>query len=114
MEALVYKDKKMLRRGYTTGTCAALAAQGAVSFLVSGIWPETAELMTPAGQMVRVPLMEKKAGNGAASCAVKKEYSKKQRTEDLQYLLNIMRILKLMIFILKKKTEIRCAMLTVI
>lgn len=72
MEALVYKDKKMLRRGYTTGTCAALAAQGTVSFLVSGIWPETAELMTPAGQMVRVPLMEKKAGNGAASCAVKK------------------------------------------
>ena len=61
MEALVYKDKKMLRRGYTTGTCAALAAQGAVSFLVS------------AGQMVRVPLMEKKAGNGAASCAVKKD-----------------------------------------
>ena len=54
MEALVYKDKKMLRRGYTTGTCAALAAQGAVSFLVSGIWPETAEFMTPAGQMVRV------------------------------------------------------------
>lgn len=73
MEALVYKDKKMLRRGYTTGTCAALAAQGAVSFLVSGIWPETAELMTPAGQMVRVPLMEKKAGNSAASCAVKKD-----------------------------------------
>ena len=73
MEALVYKDKKMLRRGYTTGTCAALAAQGAVSFLVSGIWPETAELTTPAGQMVRVPLMEKKAGNGAVSCAVKKD-----------------------------------------
>lgn len=73
MEVLVYKDKKMLRRGYTTGTCAALAAQGAVSFLVSGIWPETAELMTPAGQVVRVPLMEKKAGNGAASCAVKKD-----------------------------------------
>ena len=73
MEALVYKDKKMLRRGETTGTCAALAAQGAVSFLVSGIWPETAELMTPAGQMVRVPLMEKKAGNGAVSCAVKKD-----------------------------------------
>lgn len=73
MEALVYKDKKMLRRGYTTGTCAALAAQGAVSFLVSGIWPETAEFMTPAGQMVRVPLMEKKAWNGAASCAVKKD-----------------------------------------
>ena len=73
MEALVYKDKKMLRRGYTTGTCAALAAQGAVSFLVSGLWPETAELMTPAGQMVRVPLRETKAGNGAASCAVKKD-----------------------------------------
>lgn len=73
MEALVYKDKKMLRRGYTTGTCAALAAQGAVSFLVSGLWPETAELMTPAGQIVRVPLMEKKAENGAASCAVKKD-----------------------------------------
>lgn len=73
MEAFVYKNKKMLRRGYTTGTCAALAASGAVSFLVSGIWPETAELMTPAGQTVRVPLLEKRAENGAASCAVKKD-----------------------------------------
>ena len=71
-EHYIRSGQKWLRQGYTTGTCAALAAQGAVSFLVSGIWPETAELMTPAGQMVRVPLMEKKAGNGAASCAVKK------------------------------------------
>ena len=73
LELYIPVGRERLRCGYTTGTCAALAAQGAVSFLVSGIWPETAELMTPAGQMVRVPLMEKKAGNGAVSCAVKKD-----------------------------------------
>ena len=73
LELYIPVGRERLRGGYTTGTCAALAAQGAVSFLVSGIWPETAELMTPAGQMVRVPLMEKKAGNGAVSCAVKKD-----------------------------------------
>lgn len=49
METFVYKDHKKLRCGYTTGTCAALAAQGAVRFLLTGSWRETEELMTPKG-----------------------------------------------------------------
>ena len=47
MDTFVYKDHKKLRCGYTTGTCAAIAAQGAVRFLLTGSWKETEEIMTP-------------------------------------------------------------------
>lgn len=49
MDTFVYKDHKKLRCGYTTGTCAALAAQGAVRFLLTGSWKETEEIMSPEG-----------------------------------------------------------------
>ena len=73
METFVYKDHKKLRCGYTTGTCAALAAQGAVRFLLTGSWRETEELMTPKGIPVRVALEEKTSGDGWAECAVLKD-----------------------------------------
>lgn len=73
METFVYKDHKKLRCGYTTGTCAALAAQGAVRFLLTGSWRETEELMTPKGIPVRVALEEKTSGDGWAECAVRKD-----------------------------------------
>lgn len=73
METFVYKDHKKLRCGYTTGTCAALAAQGAVRFLLTGSWRETEELMTPKGIPVRVMLEEKTSGDGWAECAVRKD-----------------------------------------
>ncbi len=73
MDTFVYKDHKKLRCGYTTGTCAALAAQGAVRFLLTGSWKETEEIMTPKGIPVCVSLEEKSSGDGWAECAVRKD-----------------------------------------
>ena len=73
MDTFVYKDHKKLRCGYTTGTCAALAAQGAVRFLVTGSWKETEEIMTPKGVPVCVSLEEKTSGDSWAECAVRKD-----------------------------------------
>ncbi len=73
MDTFVYKDHKKLRCGYTTGTCAALAAQGAVQFLLTGSWKETEEIMTPKGIPVCVSLEEKTSGDGWAECAVRKD-----------------------------------------
>ena len=73
MDTFVYKDHKKLRCGYTTGTCAALAAQGAVRFLLTGSWKETEEIMTPKGIPVCVSLEEKTSGDSWAECAVRKD-----------------------------------------
>ena len=73
MDTFVYKDHKKLRCGYTTGTCAALAAQGAVRFLLTGSWKETEEIMTPKGVPVCVSLEEKTSGDSWAECAVRKD-----------------------------------------
>ena len=47
---------KMLRCGYTTGTCASLAAAAATRFLLSGEAPGAEELMTGKGIPVRVEI----------------------------------------------------------
>ena len=64
---------KRLRCGYTTGTCAALAAAAAARKLLLGRWPETVALMTPKGIRVEVLPEEKSEGPGWAACAVKKD-----------------------------------------
>lgn len=48
----IRSGQKRLRCGYTTGTCAALAAAGATVRLLSGKEPETVSLMTPKGVLV--------------------------------------------------------------
>lgn len=73
MEDFIYKDKKMLRCGYTTGTCAALAAKAAVTFLISGHWVSEMEIVTPKGKAVTASIQECRSGPGFAECAVKKD-----------------------------------------
>ncbi len=48
-EHYVRSGQKLLRCGYTTGTCAALAAAGAARLLLTGTAPETVALRTPKG-----------------------------------------------------------------
>ena len=61
--------------GYTTGTCAALAAQGAARLLLTGRAPEAVSLTTPKGLEVSVPLAgaELLEDGRWARCAVQKD-----------------------------------------
>ena len=53
-EHYVRSGQKLLRCGYTTGTCAALGAAGAARLLLTGHAPETVALRTPTGIVVEV------------------------------------------------------------
>lgn len=48
-ENYVYRDSKMLRRGYTTGTCAAAAAKAAALHAVDGTVSESVTVLLPKG-----------------------------------------------------------------
>ena len=72
-EHYVRSGQKLLRCGYTTGTCAALAAAGAARLLLTGTIPETVALRTPKGIVVEVaPLFCRKTADGA-ECAIEKD-----------------------------------------
>ncbi len=69
----VYKDHKRLRRGYTTGSCAAAAAQAAVYLLLRGSAPPEIRLRTPKGVELRLTPEAARRANGWAECAVRKD-----------------------------------------
>ena len=72
-EHTIRSGAKLLRCGYTTGSCAALAASGAVRLLLSGEAPQTVRLVTPKGWPVEVPLAEAVLDGDEARCAVRKD-----------------------------------------
>lgn len=72
-EHYVRSGTKMLRCGYTTGTCAALATLGAVKYALNGIPPETVSVMTGKGLLVETEITESGCGGGCFWCAVKKD-----------------------------------------
>jgi len=72
-EHYIRSGQKLLRCGYTTGTCAALGAAGAARLLLTGHTPETVALRTPKGIVVEVaPIYCRKTENGA-ECAIRKD-----------------------------------------
>ena len=72
-EHYVRSGQKLLRCGYTTGTCAALGAAGAARLLLTGRTPETVALRTPKGIVVEVePIFCRRSGEGA-ECAIRKD-----------------------------------------
>ncbi|GMO29204.1 MAG: cobalt-precorrin-5B (C(1))-methyltransferase CbiD [Termitinemataceae bacterium] len=64
---------KIMRRGYTTGTCAAAAAGAATAMLLGQNKIETFKLMTPKGIELTLPILDASFNNECASCAVKKD-----------------------------------------
>lgn len=69
----IIKDNKKLRFGYTTGSCAAAAAQAACRMLFSGQTAASADLMTPKGICLHLEIEEPAIGEEEASCAVRKD-----------------------------------------
>ena len=73
IDEYVVSEGRKLRMGITTGTCAALAAQGAVRMLLTGREVTEACLVTPKGIRVTEPLLDISISDGSASCAVRKD-----------------------------------------
>ena len=69
----VQKNNKMLAYGYTTGSCAAAAAQGAARLLLTGIRPAEVVLMTPKGIRLRLVPEECYMEGEEAVCVIRKD-----------------------------------------
>ena len=69
----VRSGQRLLRCGYTTGTCAALAAQGATRLLLMGTVPDELMLCTPKGWEVTVLPEFCRLQREAAVCSVVKD-----------------------------------------
>ena len=73
MEGLyAYVNQKKMRRGITTGTCAAAAAFGAASLLFSQR-KDGVSIVTPAGLSVALSFFRQERQEGYAWCSVKKD-----------------------------------------
>ncbi len=72
-EHYIYSGTKRLRCGYTTGSCAAMAAQAAIKVVFEQQDVETATIMTPKGLQVQADVLDITTGDGWAKCAIKKD-----------------------------------------
>ncbi|MBQ6360451.1 MAG: cobalamin biosynthesis protein CbiD [Lachnospiraceae bacterium] len=64
---------KKLELGFTTGSCAAAAAKGAAQLLLAGKAPESVDLLTPEGILLKLrPEFCRLTEDGAAVCGIKK------------------------------------------
>ena len=69
----IIKNNTRLRYGYTTGSCAAGAARGAVRMLLSGKKLSEVQLLTPKGITLTLELHDITTGENYVSCAVQKD-----------------------------------------
>ncbi|RJX24722.1 MAG: cobalamin biosynthesis protein CbiD [Dethiobacter sp.] len=70
-EYTIFRGKK-LKRGYTTGSCAAGAAKAAVKMLFSGEKLDKISILTPAGVLLELDLHNISRDGKRVSCSVKK------------------------------------------
>ena len=72
-DEFVFRGGKMLRCGYTTGSCAAAASKAAAEMLLSGNMIASVGLLTPKGITLTLDVLEAVIGEDFASCAIKKD-----------------------------------------
>ena len=73
MEDYIEKDGKLLRFGYTTGSCAAAAAKAAAWMLLTGQKKEEISLITPKGVKLTLPVLDITMAENRVSCAIRKD-----------------------------------------
>ena len=72
-EHYIYTGTTRLRCGYTTGSCAALAAKAACEMLLSRKTVGRVSIVTPGGLPVETDVVDVCIGEGCAQCAVRKD-----------------------------------------
>lgn len=73
IDQYIQKNRKVLRRGYTTGTCAAAAAKAAAQMLFSGDIVDSVSVDLPAGNRVALKVREVELCGDTAKCCVVKD-----------------------------------------
>ena len=75
MEQYILKDNQRLRCGYTTGSCAAAAAQRAAAMVLGASFSQEDKIVldTPKGIRLELTAVDPKTGDGWASCAIRKD-----------------------------------------
>jgi cobalt-precorrin-5B (C1)-methyltransferase len=66
-------SKRELRRGFTTGSCAAAAAKAAALGAISGVVPSQVEISLPNGRRVSFEVRDGEASGGTGNCSVVKD-----------------------------------------
>ena len=72
-DLFVYVNNKRLRRGHTTGTCAAAASKAAALALLRQEPVGSVEISTPKGIVLELPVEDLTFGPDSARCAVRKD-----------------------------------------
>ena len=67
------EDIRELRKGWTTGACAAAAARAAYQALLTGHFPDPVEIVLPKGQRPAFALAETHQSESVAMAAIKKD-----------------------------------------
>src|ERR1700751_1990433 len=67
------KQERPLRRGWTTGTCAAAAAKAAFTALMTGEFPDPVAVTLPRGERPSFSLAMTRVEDGAATAGVIKD-----------------------------------------
>lgn len=73
MDSFITKDGKKLRRGFTTGSCAAAASKAAALMLLGDKIQESVYLMTPREIGFELTVHDIERGDGYVSCGIKKD-----------------------------------------
>lgn len=73
MEATRLIGKKLLRCGYTTGSCSAAAAKAAAQMLLSGRTPKTVSITTPKGTTLTLDVLNPELTEEGCRCAIQKD-----------------------------------------